>query len=179
METWTSSDIGSTWTKMTTAQVPPLTRNFALANDDNAIYLSGGQAGGSSAYQNHVWKFDGTDWSQKTAAAEFPGVADHVMAKVGNALYVVAGRTMAGIMRNVWRSDNDGVNWTQVSPSLPAELGKPTCALNWKGSLLLVGDKVATSTDGATFAIAGGLPATFPKGSLHCAVLDGRLFISP
>ncbi|MGJ7504390.1 hypothetical protein ACSFBF_28815 [Variovorax sp. ZT5P49] len=180
METWTSGDIGSTWTKVTTAQVPtPLTKGFALASDDSAIYLSGGQLSGSSAYQNQVWKFDGTDWSQKTAAAEFPGRANHVMAKVGNALYVVAGRTTAGDVRNVWRSDNDGVNWTQVSQGLPAALGNPTCALNWQGSLLLVGDQVATSADGATFTMASGFPSTFPKGSTQCAVLNGRLFISP
>ncbi|SEK93339.1 hypothetical protein SAMN05518845_103530 [Variovorax sp. YR750] len=185
METWTSSDVGNTWVKLLPPTIPSVsTKGFALASDGDAIYLSAGQSVGSygkptGQYLNHVWKFDGTDWTQKTAAAEFPGRMDHVMAKVGNTLYVVAGRTASGDVRNVWKSDNDGVNWTQIAQGLPAELGKPTCALNWKGSLLLVGDKVATSSDGANFTIAGGLPATFPKNSLHCAVLDGRLFISP
>ncbi|RQO63830.1 hypothetical protein DBV14_02015 [Variovorax sp. KBW07] len=185
METWTSADIGTFWTLVNTPQaITPLNRGFALASDGSAIYLSGGQDASATpsvgTYLNHVWKFDGTTWTQKTAAAQFPGRANHVMAKVGSTLFVAAGRTAAGDMRNVWRSDDDGVNWTQVSQGLPAELGKPTCALDWKGSLLLVGDQVATSTDGgATFKMASGFPTSFPKGSAQCAVLNGRLFISP
>lgn len=180
MATWTSANLGNSWTEVPTSRLPPLSRDFALASDGNAVYLSGGdEPMDPNNHLSHVWKFDGTNWTQKTAAAEFPGRSGHVMAKVGNALYVVAGSTTAGDMRNVWRSDNDGANWSQVASSLPADLGKPTCALNWKGSLLVVGDRVATSTDGATFTLTGGYPETFPKGSTQCAVLDNRLYISP
>ncbi|MGJ7525629.1 hypothetical protein [Variovorax sp. GB1P17] len=185
MDTWTSADIGSSWTKVpTTTALTPSTKSFALASDGVAVYLSGGQTVGTygkplGGYKSHVWKFDGNDWQPQATAALFPGREAHVMAKVGTTLYVAGGRNGAGAMRDVWKSTDDGINWTKAADALPAALGNPTCALNWQGSLLLVGDQVATSADGTNWTLASGFPANFPKGSTQCAVLNGRLFISP
>lgn len=176
---WRSDDIGSNWARVTTASAPTSVARFALASDDNAIYLSGGQTLLTTTYTNQVWKFDGTNWLSLTSAAEFPARMNHVMAKVGSTLYVVGGSTVDGDMRNVWKSTDDGVHWVKVADGLPAAIGKPTCALNWQGSLLLVGDQVATSADGVNWTLASGYPATFPKGSTQCAVLNNRLFVSP
>ncbi|MDP9933506.1 sialidase family protein [Variovorax paradoxus] len=185
METWASDDVGTTWTKLTSPTSPtPLVRGFALASDDTAIYLSGGQnltASGPTAptaqYQSHIWKFDGTDWQARTGAAGFAQRADHVMAKVGSSLYVAGGRNGAGSFRDLWRSVDDGATWSKVIDTLPAALGNPTCALNWQGSLLLAGDAVATSPDGVSWTVHGGYPAKFPKKSVQCAVLGNRLFL--
>lgn len=181
METFTSVDVGTTWTKVATNSPTPPTRDFALATDNTTVYLSGGQSinsgAPSSQYQSDVWKFDGTTWQLKTSAAAFAGREKHVMAKVGSALYVAGGRNAGGALRDVWRSVDEGATWAKVSDTLP-EIGTVSCALEWQGTLLLVGDKVATSVDGVTWNVGGGYPTSFPKGSTQCAVLNGKLFIN-
>lgn len=182
METWTSADFGSTWTLVTTANRPaPYTRGFALASDGNAIYLSGGQrlTVQPGVLTSHVWKFDGTDWTLQNAAASFPARQSHVMAKVGAALYVTGGTTGSTPWRDLWRSVDDGVNWSKVTDALPAALGRISCAVNWQGSLLLLGDAgLATSADGAQWNVrSSGLPARFPLGSMQCGILNNRLVV--
>ncbi|MEO6281114.1 hypothetical protein [Roseateles sp.] len=185
METWTSADIGSTWTKVTTPAAPaPLARSFALASDDTAVYLSGGQglptsgpATPNGQYASGVWKFDCANWKLRTATAAYAGRENHVMVKVGASLFVAGGSNAGGILRDLWRSNDDGATWSKVVDTLPAALGNPTCGLNWQGSLLLAGDAVATSPDGVNWTVHGGYPAGFPKGSVQCAVMGGRLFL--
>ena len=183
METWTSTDLGSSWMLAGSSRPSPLTKGFALASDGEAIYLSGGQSISTygkplGEYQSHVWKFDGVNWQVKTASAVFSGREDHVMAKVGGVLYVAGGRDAGGTLRDLWKSTDDGVNWSSVSASLPAALGNVTCALNWQNTLLLVGQKVATSADGVNWTVRSGYPKTFPAASTQCSVLNERLFIN-
>lgn len=184
METWVTADLGSTWANRAPATNPsPLAAGFALASDGVGLYLAGGQSVATYGklqpqYLSQVWKFDGTNWQQRTAAAPFTGRRNHVMAKVGGALYVTGGRNASGTFRDLWTSLDDGINWTKVADTLPTAIGTPSCALNWQGSLLVVGDAVATSGDGVNWAVHGGYPTGFPKGSTQCAVLNGRLFIN-
>jgi len=186
METWTSADAGTSWTLLTTAHSPtPLTRGFALAGDGSAIYLSGGQGlktsgspGITGVFASHVWKFDGSDWTAQTPAASFPPREGHVMAKVGATLYVAGGTTGATVWRDLWRSIDDGVNWSKVLDTLPTALGRISCAVNWQGSLLLVGQTgLATSADGVQWNVRSGLPARFPFGSTQCGLLNNRLVV--
>jgi hypothetical protein len=185
METWTSADIGTSWTKVSTAHVPALIGGFALASDGNTIYLSGGQGLATSGprastgvYQQGVWKFDGNDWQQQPVATAFPARDQHVMAKVGTALYVAGGHVASGFLRDLWRSDDDGINWHQQTDALPVALGRVNCATAWQGSLLLVGSGgVATSADGLTWTMHAALPSRAPDSSIQCGVHNNRLFI--
>lgn len=179
METYLSPDLGSQWSQQAIPGPTPSTMHFALASDGVAVYLSAGlNFIGNYAYQSHVWKFDGVAWQRQTPGAAFGGRERHVMAKVGATLFV-AGGSNGGInaFRDVWASTDDGVTWSKRIDNLPAALGVVTCALNWRGSLLLIGDAVATSPDGVQWTVHSGYPATFPKGSTQCAVLDDKLII--
>lgn len=184
METWTSADLGSGWRQPALpANTMPMSGAFALASDGKSIYLSGGQAVGAYGkltgnYLNHVWKFDGTSWREQTPAAPFAGRRNHVMAKVGDTLYLGGGRNGSEFLQDLWASSDDGVTWRKISASLPAGVSSPSCALNWRGSLLLVGNQVATSADGVAWTVHAGYPPRFPQRSTQCAVLNDRLFIN-
>ncbi|MBO9652217.1 MAG: hypothetical protein J7605_27230 [Variovorax sp.] len=179
LETYISPDLGGQWDLQAIPGPTPSTSHFALASDGASVYLSGGQElNGLYAYRSHVWKFNGVAWQLKTSGAAFAGRQRHVMAKVGNTLFV-AGGTNAGVtaLRDVWASTDDGSTWSKRIDSLPAALGAVTCALNWRGSLLLIGDAVASSPDGVQWNVHGGYPATFPKRSTQCAVLGDKLIV--
>jgi hypothetical protein len=183
MEVRTSANLGTDWTLVSTNSPPPLSRGFALAGDGDAIYLSGGQAINAyskptGVYRSHVWKFDGANWQQRTPSASFAGREGHVMAKVGLRLYVAGGRQASTQFNDLWMSIDEGINWNQVASMLPPALGRPTCALDWQGRLLLIGNSVVSSADGTTWTEHGGRPASFPSGSTQCAVMNGRLFIN-
>lgn len=185
METWTTADLGRTWSLSPTSSTPPLTQGFALASDASALYLSGGQSWTASfpstalgLYPSHVWKFDGTNWQQQTAAAPFPGRVNHVMAKVGSNLFVAGGTGNGVVLRDIWKSSDEGIHWSKVADALPADLGTVTCALNWQGQLLLIGSKIATSSDGVQWTVYGNSLNNERSGSRQCAVLNGRLIVN-
>ena len=181
METWVTADVGNSWTKVATNSPTPLRRFFALAGDGNAVYMTGGQTITAPAgqFQNDVWKFDGTTWVKAAAGVPYPARDKHVMAKVGSTLFVVGGRNAANtLLRDVWASYDDGIQWVQVSAALPVAVGVPTCALNWQNTLLVIGEKVATSSDGANWTVHPGTPSTFPRYSTQCAVMNGKLFVN-
>lgn len=183
MEAWTSADLGLNWTLQTSAgSPPPLVAGFALASDGDGIYLSGGQSIGTyghplGTYPGEVWRFDGSAWQSKTSSAAFAGRQNHVMAKVGNRLYIAGGSNGGGALQDVWASDDDGSNWSKIADTLPA-IGTVTCALNWQNSLLLIGQKFATSTDGIHWATYTPDPSIFPSGSKQCGIQNGRLFVN-
>ncbi|MDN8617138.1 hypothetical protein [Variovorax ginsengisoli] len=175
METYISPDFGTKWSLQAIPGPTPLTSRFALSSDGAAVYLSGG----SYPYRNHVWKFDGVAWQRQTASAEFPARERHLMAKVGTTLFM-AGGSNGGVspLRDLWTSTDEGITWSKRTDSLPAALGVVTCALNWRGSLLLIGDAVATSPDGVQWTVQSGYPVNFPKRSRYCAVLNDKLIIA-
>lgn len=185
MQVWVSGSSG--WLSPTATDTPPSVSDFALASDGQSIYLSGGQSAdrrgvpyANAAHTGAVWKFDGTSWHIQTPDAAFGARGKHVMTKLGNTLFVAGGYSTGRSWRDVWRSQDDGASWSKVLDSLPDALGAPTCGLEWQGQWLLVGDKVATSPDGVSWTIhEGSYPASFPKGSTRCAVMNGRLFIVP
>lgn len=184
IKTWTSIDVGASWQQMQIAGPTGHVRDFALASDGGSVYFSGGEAIApyskpTGGYSADVWKFDGTSWQARASGAPFGGRSKHVMAKVEGNLYVVGGSNGAATLRDVWKSSNDGVSWTKSSSDVPESVGRVTCALEWKGMLLVIGDRIATSSDGTNWTAYDDLPPTFPKGSTQCGVLAGRLFINP
>jgi hypothetical protein len=188
VDTWVSSDTGSSWNQLQVVGPSTSTKGFALAGDENSVYLSGGQMTSSGSYASQVWKFDGSRWVQKTPSASFPGREGHMMVKVGSNLFVVGGTNKSGKLRDVWKSLDDGATWVKVLDTLPSSIGDVTCAVNWQNSLLIIGNGVMlTSQDGATWNTRQGFSDFISKfkldygalgSSRHCAVNNGRLFVA-
>jgi hypothetical protein len=182
-QVWDSSDLGSTWSSVTTASAPPATRHFALATVGTDLYLSGGESMGPygtplGSYTSHVWRFDGSAWHELTAAAPFAGRMDHAMIGIGGALYVLGGRDAAGDLSDAWKSVDGGVTWTQIGTPLPVGAGGRVCAVEWNGEILLVANAaLKTSSDATAWASVPGYVAPFQISATHCAVLNGRLYL--
>ncbi len=181
METWTSVDEGANWTRSAAAGPTPFTRNFALAADGAAVFLSGGELLGPSSaplgtYSSAVWKFDGTSWTQMTAAAPWSARAQHSMVRLGSDLYVFGGRTAADLT-DAWRSSDDGATWSLLSDPLPAGGGGATCAVARSGGILLAKSGVWTSSDGTAWQAQAGYAAPYALGALECGVLGDRTYI--
>lgn len=179
-ETWLSRNDGVTWESLAAPGPTVPTIAYALAGDGTALYLSGGINGAvsGSGDTNAVWKFTGTQWQQKTAAAEFSPRSRHVMVKFGASLYLMGGASNKQPLNDVWTSSDDGAHWTQL-PALPKAMGTPTCAVNWRGSMVLIGDTVMTSGDGRNWAEHKVASTKFPFRSMQCGVLNDRLFVNP
>lgn len=192
MDTFTSTD-GVSWQQSLATGPTPLTRYFSTVSDGTSVYLSGGVTA-SNNYTNHVWKFDGTSWSQITAAAQFPARKGHAMAKLGGNLYVIGGENASGLLGDVWRSADDGVNWTQVATpfSGPGLTRTQVCAVTFNNKLVVMGGKDLMSTrftevwqspDGVTWS-----QVSLPQGSAfrelarlgavsqQCATMNGRVY---
>lgn len=188
METWTTADMGSSWQKLAVNAVAPLRRGFSLASADNAVYLVGGEVlpaqsgsgtAGTEQFVNDVWKFDGSTWQLMAAAAPFAARQTAVLIKLSGSLYVAGGKNGTGALRDIWRSDDEGSTWAQLSATVPTEVGVPTCAVAWRQRLVLIGDKITSSADGESWTVHEVPARRFPKGSVQCAVWNDRLFVTP
>lgn len=178
--TWISTTDGSTWERLPADGRAVRTAGHAVGGDGATLYMSGGRDRGTtgSPYTNAVWKFTGTGWRQQTPAAEFSPREQHVMLKLGADLYVMGGKKDDAALTDIWKSSDDGAHWRQLS-RLPAALGRPTCAVNWRGAILLIGDTLMTSTDGQNWTERKTYPGNFPLRSTQCAVMNDRLFVNP
>ncbi|USX16401.1 hypothetical protein NHH88_11670 [Oxalobacteraceae bacterium OTU3CAMAD1] len=178
--TWLSTSDGSTWEKLPADGRTVPTFGHALGGDGATLYMSGGRDNATTGfpYTNAVWKFNGSRWQQQTPAAEFSPRAQHVMLKLGADLYVMGGKKDDVALTDIWKSSDDGIHWRQLS-RLPAAMGRPTCAVNWRGSLLVIGDTVMTSPDGQNWTARKTYPGNFPVRSTQCAVMNDRLFVNP
>ena len=198
METTKSQDVGTTWAKVVTTHRPPLTLGFAVTSDKATVYLSGGRTFKGTTrvkpdglYQNQIWKFDGIDWQMVTPITPFPVRVDHVMTKIGDTLFVSGGyfysetdlgngqfRSNAPVYyHDLWKSTDEGMNWSKVTDALPQELGNVQCALNWKNRVLIVGSEATASSDGGNWTVHQKFPSLYPLANARCAVSNGRVFV--
>jgi hypothetical protein len=133
---WSFDMVDWTWTNRTQQFAPPWRRGAATFNDQNKLYMFGGQANSPADY-NDFWVFEypSGGWSRVlTAASEFPtvpptnGVFDaayrpSVRARIhshqvpgSRLVYVYSGNTWEGAAaRDVWVFSFDLIMWARVS----------------------------------------------------------------
>jgi hypothetical protein len=198
MDTWQSTDEGATWNRA--ASGPPVRmRDFALASDGSAIFVSGGElldgsGNPTGTYSSRVYRFDGSSWQVKTDAAPFAGRRSHGMVRLGGDLYVLGGNTATASLPDAWKSSDDGATWTRLA-DLPAGARQVNCAAVWNGSIAVVkrvaapwclpvsgswcatGPALWTSADGATWQVRPGYAAHYLVSATHCTAVGGRLFV--
>lgn len=200
MQTWRSGDGGLTWTNMNVAPAAQV-RHFAVASDGTTAYLSGGSDLSTGTNSSKVWKFDGTAWAEVVVSVPFPPRRRHAMVLRGASLYVIGGvgnaagaaqeltEATSGYLNDVWRSDDQGASWMQVTSAaaFPARFGH--CAISFAGLLYVVGGYDGTQTlpvyesaDGQTWTQVAAVvaPAVPPRSLAYsaCAVHDARIVLT-
>ena len=129
-DVWKSDDGGRTWREVTQPSSPrfDMRQNHSsvvLGEGDAAeLYVIGGQGSGSTRF-NDVWKSaDGGIWSEVTVDTPFtPPRNSHTPALVKDGshagLYLIAGEGAASNLKDVWKSTDQGKNWTRVTDNAP------------------------------------------------------------
>ena len=130
-DVWTSADGGRTWrdaTQSSTSRFDSRSQHSSVVlgeGDAAELYVIGGQGSGGSTFFNDVWKSrDGETWSEVTVDTAFsPSRSGHTSAllKEGShaGLYLIAGQGAASNLKDVWKSTDQGKNWTRVTASAP------------------------------------------------------------
>ena len=130
-DVWTSADGGRTWREATQPSSPRFdsrSGHFSVVlGEGNAaeLYVIGGLGGSGATFLKDVWKSaDGAIWSEVTGGTAFePARHSHTLASVKDGihagLYLIAGQTAASNLKDVWKSTDQGKNWTQVTASAP------------------------------------------------------------
>jgi hypothetical protein len=120
-DVWRSTDKGVTWTQMTTH--PGWTQRIApgsVVMPDGSIIISGGTLPGGFTQYNDVWRSTdkGATWTQQTPSAGWSKRYGHsIVALPDGSLVLAGGFTFGqGFLNDVWRSTDNGVTWTQVTP---------------------------------------------------------------
>ena len=111
-DVWSTMD-GTTWVNATANAAFSARGGHSLAVFNNALWLIGGDSGGSGSAD--VWtSTDGITWTQKApAGVTFPGRTRHGSAVLNGRLYVVGGAasTTYGTQYGDVLSSADGTNW--------------------------------------------------------------------
>jgi uncharacterized protein (UPF0333 family) len=185
-----STDGGATW-----STVPELTHAFGTmafypwrsllpANDGQAIWFVGYEWVNNVAVLTTT-RFDGATWSMKRGAGAPAHRSNYSIVAAGGTLYLIGGQTNGTVdappstvnaqnyVNDVWRSTDEGANWTRVSvdTALPARGGHCTGAsgnnLYVYGGYDRAGQRsdLWTSTDnGATWSQLGNSGTISPPG---------------
>jgi hypothetical protein len=157
-DVWASEDQGATWTLLAASGTAfPPRAYFQAVEHDGAVYVIGGQdfAFPSSTFFNDVWRSaDGVTWEQVTAAAPWVGRAGLMAASFDGALFVFGGSRNddaaivgpAGPVReyfhDVWRSDDGGATWTEVTAAATWEQRAGGAVVVHDGAMYLLGGEV-------------------------------------
>jgi hypothetical protein len=186
LEILTSGDGAMSWTQAFPPASPPTRSAFSSTGDAaGRVYVSGGTA--NDVAMDDLWAWDGTAWQELAAHTPFPG-ATPLFASAGH-LYAVNG--------GVWRSDDQGVTWSQVAPQVWDAGTSPTlalaCGTDFNGAPIVLAQDSApptgqppavrawTSADAGVTWTEHVLPTTGPfetvGGLWQCASAGGRLFL--
>ncbi|MFN8027797.1 MAG: sialidase family protein [Acidimicrobiia bacterium] len=214
-EVWASTDQGATWSK--TADAPwPARAYFQAVADRGKVFVIGGQnfkvgadctngAPVCSDFFSDVWASGdaGRTWTQQTAAAGWVGRAGLSAVALGKSLYVLAGSTnddssiVGGpparkYFNDVWRSDDGGKTWEQVTAAAPWEPRAGAAVLTRGPWMYLFGGEegftcddpakpcppyfndVWRSRDGATWEKLTAAAPWAPRPGHKCELLEGR-----
>lgn len=169
------SDTGLTWQPVTT-NLPQDRNSVAGCVHHGKLFVCGGVRGGQ--YLNDVYaSADGITWTQVAGAQRFAGRSAHCMVSFQDKLWV-----FGGSLPDVWRSDDDGVSWTQTTTDgHPGGAYAITYAkgVAFKGQLWLLGGVSAQSTysspDGITWT--KHTPSWSWRADFGAHVIGGTLYV--
>jgi hypothetical protein len=194
-----SADGGATWTDDTPPAAPPARQDFIVGDDGGGhLFVVGGASG--TAMLDDVWVYDGTGWQQAAAHAPFGARRFGLLFTAGGHLFLFGGIDAdAASHSDLWRSDDAGRNWIQVSDAVfgnPSPVPFPNCAGELGGMPVIVtrdpsfgtgshpSSRVWHSVDGGapwyehTLAEADDSPfASLNGGNGQCASMGGRLIV--
>ena len=194
LQTTRSSDGGATWVADVPASAPPMRSRPAIASDGSHLVVAGGL--GAGGLLGDVWVFDGSAWNQATASAGFGARQSAVLFFSGGHLLLVGGDDDVSTHTDVWRSEDLGASWTQVSADAYGETIPPraTCGADLGGRPVIVssafvygtgthpGTEIWSSDDGGGSWQRATPPAGSPLdaadgGSGQCYSAGGQLFV--
>lgn len=190
-----SADGGASWATDVPAHLPAAQTNFAVADDGGTrLYVAGGR--NAAGLLDEVWTFDGTDWQQVAAHAAFGPRQGAQLFSAGGRLFLSGGQSDTANFFDLWRSDDGGQTWIQVTwpggdALPPASL---TCGAQVGASVVMVGSvfnygtgshpgSIVWSSDDGGVTWSDRTPAsTSPFFSLNggarqCAVLNEALVV--
>ena len=154
-DVWKSQDGGATWrivippagTAITTTNRFSARQGHSLVAVSSDMYVIGGFD--RTNFLNDVWKSTngGVTWAQvaagttATASGRFPIRSTHGSAVIGSDIFVMAGDRSATALGDVWKSNNGGQNWTQVSTTAPSRIDSSSVAVG--SALYIIGGSQA------------------------------------
>jgi hypothetical protein len=189
-DVWRSTDLGATWSQMTTAaEWGERALHSSGVLSDGSIVLMGGSYGGR---RNDVWRSTdlGATWTQMTAATPWAARDGHTSVALPDGGIVLMGGPGTYSFRNdVWRSIDSGATWMQMT-AVAAWAGRidHTSVALPDGSIVLMGGNDGTldprndvwrSTDqGATWTqMTGAAPWTGRDRHTSVALPDGSIVL--
>jgi N-acetylneuraminic acid mutarotase len=143
-DTWTFNISGASgtstwasWTQKSVSSPPPGRDGASVVALGDELVLFGG-SGGSSAFLNDTWTFDGTSWTQVSAANPPPERYGASMTALGGQAVLFGGFVSGGgEVGDTWTFD--GTSWTQVNvSSAPSARGDASMA-PFAGKVVLFG----------------------------------------
>ena len=120
-DVWRSDDNGASWTPMTAnAEWSARNGHGGVVVPDGSIVVIGGYDG--SNLKNDVWRStdNGASWTQMTASAGWSArfnAGGGVSIRNGGIILMGGYGTSPTFKNDVWRSDDNGASWTQMTAS--------------------------------------------------------------
>ncbi|EER13489.1 kelch repeat protein, putative [Perkinsus marinus ATCC 50983] len=155
-DVWRSTDGGRTWTEAIpvdpSGSFPPRC-NFACAILHSGRIVVCGGLGMNNTHLNDVWCSDdsGESWQHLSACAPWEPrwAMGFTTINGGQSMIMVGGTTMTGFLSDVWRSDDGGVSWKEITldGDFGPRGGMAVVQHNPSGMLVLCGGEI-TSTQG-------------------------------
>ena len=138
---WRSTNLGSTWTRITNFANFGRIINHASVVVANRVYVIGGFQFSSISYVNSVWRsaatVGATNWIQvATGTTRFSGRGEHSAVVLDGAIYVIGGGSYED---DVWRSTDQGVTWTQVATGARFSARSEHTSTALSGALYVIG----------------------------------------
>jgi hypothetical protein len=148
-DVWRSTDQGAAWTQTTAAaEWTAREDHTSVALPDGSIVLMGGWDG--TNVFNDVWRStdQGATWTPMTPAAQWAARKEHSSATLPDGSIVLMGgigrpASVLVIFSDVWRSIDQGANWTQMAINAPwgSKYEHASVALP-DGNIVLMGGRV-------------------------------------
>ena len=138
---WQSTNLGSTWTRITNFANFGRIFNHASVVVANRVYVIGGFQFSSVSDVNSVWRsaagtVGGTNWTQIAMGTRFSGRRNHSAVVLNGAIYVIGGGSFND---DVWRSTDQGVTWTQVATGARFSARNEHTSAALSGALYVIG----------------------------------------
>jgi PKD repeat protein len=193
-DVWRSSNMGATWTLMTaSAGWSARYGHSSVVLQDGSIVLMGGYDSGGR--KNDVWRStdQGATWVQMTANAGWAARYTHTSVSLPDGNIVLMGGNITGgflgtRVNDVWRSSNQGANWTRLTASAEwAGRNSLTSVVMPDSSIIMMGGVSSTSyrndvwrstNQGANWTQITASAEWTPRVS-HCSIVlpDGSIIL--